>query len=85
MRGMNNKNERIGVVPVVPQGIVPDFIKNKEDRQIFKCESFSYETRLYEVESASGIKSKIHDSKITKEVTEEEKMGFLRSRNKKSN
>jgi len=57
----------------------------KETGELVEGRSFSYETQLFEVASPNGIISKIHDSKLSKEVTPEKVKEFLRLRNKKSN
>jgi hypothetical protein len=46
---------------------------------------FDNKTQEYEIESASGKISKIHGSTISKEVTPEEELIFLRLKNEISN
>jgi len=85
MKGVNNENEHIAGFRIVPQGNIPTFLKIKKTGEIVEGVSFSPGTRLYVVKSDSGKPSEIPEGECSSEVTEDEKIKFHGSQNKKSN
>ncbi len=62
-----------------------EYVKLIETGEIVKWKDFDPKAQVYEVESSLGVISKIHGSKISKQVTPEEETEFLRMQSKKLN
>jgi hypothetical protein len=78
------KNGKFSMFKNIPK-VGTKYVKNIETGDIAEWKTFDNKTQEYEIESARGKISKIHESKISKEVTPDEELKFLRLKNKTLN
>jgi len=74
----NDKSWPLGNVPKVGT----KYLKVSATGQIVEWKSYSENNHEYEVVSANGKTSKVHARDLSKEVTLEEELEFLRLKNK---